>query len=619
MKKLNRYICFSIFLLFGYLALTLYYSMGVGQTLIIAAIAAVICLASISISGEYEKRDLLSAALIAAFWSYSTYHFGSEQALSLIGLLGIIMIFTYYFFLFFFIIHLFGSLNQKVIRIDSVERSKKYSFIKYFFPLLFVWGVILIGVYPGILTADSYNQWTQVMGLVPLNAWHPLIHTFTIKLFSIFSDTPFIFLCAQVIFGASLVSGLMIFLERRGLSVSWRLVIFAFYLLYPVNGMYMATLWKDIPYSLFLLWFAYLIFRCTEEKVVGNQFLKKNQILIIIVSFMTMEFRKNGVLVVIATMLIVAILIRNRLWWKTLLIVLFCHFGFVGVTQNILGAIPGPKYEAMSIPLQQIAATFHENGTISESDKEYFEKILPLEKWENNYNPKTVDAIKFDSEFNGQVIEENIGVFLRHWENMLKPNFAIYVKAYLEQSASLWRYHQPEGYQVYVETDVSAQKRLVHEYLYTNMIDDNDLNVLIDQSYEKRIEEHGIYISKNDYNKIALKIIETFQKEPFSSILSEKVWNLIHFNNSVLRKYFYRGAYGVLALLLLGAIALKRRKSILFLIPVIINLLSLFISVPATDFRYVFSLIFSIPLLFGLVMAPKDLSGTELKDELTDK
>lgn len=604
MKKSWRVLFFVLLALLGATGFQLFYAASTIKVIALAVVGASLCFFAPFQREEHQKRDRVIALLIALFWTASTYQEGLHESL-LNSLFGGLLTFIFYTVVFFLLIQFLGALDNDNSLKHRLQKRKVHLFLMYFLPLFLVWGGLLVIVHPGIMTNDSYNQWAQVMGLTPLSAWHPLIHTFSIKLVSFASQTPFLYLLCQVVFGASLVAGVMVFLDRKGLAFIWRFMIVAFYAIFPVNAIFMATLWKDIPYSLFLLWFVYLVYRGTVNKEEGMRFLRQYQPLLIFVGFMTMEFRKNGLIVVILTVLLAALLNKSKRWWVTFVLLLICHFGFSTVTENVMGAVPSPKYEALSVPLQQVAAAFKEDGDFKASDRAYFESILPAEKWKENYDATTVDPLKFDGSFKGQVIEEDFGGFLKHWASLLKSNFGTFVKAYLDHSASLWRYARPEGYEIYIGIDQPTQEQRLRKYINANSSDDSSLEKLLDESYKRRIRANGEYISKSDYDKKAKQIIESFQTPILFPNLSDKIWTFIKFNNGTLQKYLYRGALGILILLLLLAVCVRRRINLLFMVPVVINVLTLFISIPATHYRYIYSLIFSLPILLGLIMLPK--------------
>ncbi|OTO76652.1 hypothetical protein, partial [Enterococcus sp. 12E11_DIV0728] len=82
------------------------------------------------------------------------------------------------------------------------------------------------------------------------------------------------------------------------------------------------------------------------------------------------------------------------------------------------------------------------------------------------------------------------------------------------------------------------------------------------------------------------------------------------------QKYVLRGAVAVLVLLIsIGICGYKIGilKSLMIFSPFIINLGTLLISVPATDFRYIFSLYFSIPFMILIAFSCDDLKNSNTK------
>ncbi len=122
-------------------------------------------------------------------------------------------------------------------------------------PLLIWW----LGWFPGFLSPDSIDQLGQVDRFEFFN-FHPIAHTFSMWVVTRVWDHPGAVTLLQVL----LLAGLLGFLARRltQVGVPWWLAVAAAWITaaLPMVGATTITIWKDIPYSLAMVWaFAELV------------------------------------------------------------------------------------------------------------------------------------------------------------------------------------------------------------------------------------------------------------------------------------------------------------------------------------------------------------------------
>lgn len=119
-------------------------------------------------------------------------------------------------------------------------------------PMLLVWSLVLLAFWPGLMTWDSLYQWWQ-MTSGEINDIHPAFHTLLNGFITRIWATPGAVAFFQI-FCLSMVAGWGFYLLRRArlpasvIAISWLAFI-----LWPVNQVFVITLWKDILYSIVLL------------------------------------------------------------------------------------------------------------------------------------------------------------------------------------------------------------------------------------------------------------------------------------------------------------------------------------------------------------------------------
>jgi hypothetical protein len=130
---------------------------------------------------------------------------------------------------------------------STPKENRAYFF--YFLPLLALYSVSYLVFHPGIMTTDTLIQLGQIRS-GQYNDWHPLLHTYYLRLLS---AQPFgIPLAAWIqacLFAAALAASLTA-LEGPRPSPIARSVALLLLLLQPLHAVYAVTLWKDISFSL---------------------------------------------------------------------------------------------------------------------------------------------------------------------------------------------------------------------------------------------------------------------------------------------------------------------------------------------------------------------------------
>ena len=82
-------------------------------------------------------------------------------------------------------VHLILTLKFK----KEIKDVPKYRILLYALPSIVVFSFYLVGFFPGIMTVDSTIQWSQIHSN-HYNDWHPVVHTWFLKLITQVWDYP---------------------------------------------------------------------------------------------------------------------------------------------------------------------------------------------------------------------------------------------------------------------------------------------------------------------------------------------------------------------------------------------------------------------------------------------
>lgn len=279
----------------------------------------------------------------------------------------------------------------------SLISKKRWNWFFYMLPMLLIWGFTLAIFWPGIMSSDSMTQWAQgVNG--QYNDWQSGFHALLLAaLMRVWYSPAFIAILQILCFALVVAWGLKI-LQENGVS---QIVLWAISILFaalPVNGIFLITLWKDIPYAIAFLWLTVLI-----VKIVFTKGDLRNQgflwVWLGIAAFLTAILRHNGAAVAAVTLLMLLIVYRKT--WKPFL-------GAILVAALLYLGVKGPLYSSVKLDrasngqsnliyLHHLAAHLAAGTTLKQEESAYLETFLPIKDW--NYWCYYVGTISYDTKF----------------------------------------------------------------------------------------------------------------------------------------------------------------------------------------------------------------------------
>lgn len=323
-------------------------------------------------------------------------------------------------------------------------------FIICFVLIILAWIPYFLNYFPGIITPDSYTQIEQTIGISELSDHHPIAHTAIISVcinlgLMIFNNINLaiaIYSIVSMILMACMDAIVLLYLRKKNTSPVILGLLLVFYMFYPVNALYSITMWKDILFSGI---FPVFLILCSELIFNTREFFKykKNMILFIIISFLMIVLRHNGLYVVFLTIPFFYIVLKQ--YWRKFSIMLVSIIAinliFNLIMFNGLKIKKGSVGEILSVPLQQIARVEKEHR--DELTSEESDRITPLFKFENignYYNPTLSDPVK--DKINNDYFENNKIDFIKIWTKLLLKYPKDYIEAFICNS---YGYYYPEA------------------------------------------------------------------------------------------------------------------------------------------------------------------------------
>lgn len=330
-----------------------------------------------------------------------------------------------------------------------------------FLTCLLCWLPYYLYQYPGIMTPDSINQFEQILGIIPYSNHHPWVHTLVFGLFyhigyaltkdmvTAVSFYTFFQMCLL----AGSVAYFISTLRAHRIRPFVLLLITAFYALIPYNAVFSVTVWKDIPFAAAVLFFSCSILRLSVQ----NQICFQNLFVFFISGVMICLFRSNG-------------------WYAFLFALPFLLFGFrrkaryvypplfaalllaVIVKYPVMQAfhVKQPDFiESVCIPIQQITAVICNDRDLTEEELSLIEQVVDLTYIHELYNPTFADNIKeLIRAGNQDYLVEHKREFLKLWLDLGLRYPGDYLTAYVDQTYGYW---YPDSFYLVAEAEgVSA-------------------------------------------------------------------------------------------------------------------------------------------------------------------
>jgi len=304
-------------------------------------------------------------------------------------------------FLFLILTIFLASLELKPAK--PVKHKKGY-WLLYTIPMIAIWGIWLLVLFPGIMTSDSINQWKQIVS-GQFNDANPVFHTFTMWLITRIWFSPAAVVIFQILALSLTVAWGVSILDEQGLPrwAAWG--ISSLFALSPVNDDLIITLWKDILYSTVILLFSLIILKIIFSH--GAWLSKKTIWLWLILSSLSISlYRHNGLPVPVFTLISLSIVYRQY-WKRFFYSVLFLLFAFsifeimAFPILNIDRALGFNQY----FFIHHIAAHIENGMPLSKQEKATINKILPMNQWE--YNCCSILTITSAKDFSNRILEKN--------------------------------------------------------------------------------------------------------------------------------------------------------------------------------------------------------------------
>ncbi len=343
---------------------------------------------------------------------------------------------------------------------SSSLKEKRVALISFIICLI-CWFPYFLYLFPGVMTPDSVNQFEQVLQIKPYSNHHPIAHTMLIKLFYhiglLFTDNMTIAFSFYTIFQmlalAFSIAFLMQTLKLYRVKPAICYVITLFYALVPYHAVYAVTIWKDILFAA-----AVLIFSCCLLRLLKQTDLY-TIIFFIISGIMLCLFRSNGWygFLLCFPFLLFHYRKKAKFMYLPILGILITAIIIKYPVMNAAGVKQPDFIESLSIPTQQIANVIANDRPLSEKQLSLINEVIEMEHVKELYVPTFADNMKeLVRAGNQEYLVTHKGDFFKLWLELGLTYPGDYVNAYVSQTHG---YFYPDSFYPVADAEgISASK-----------------------------------------------------------------------------------------------------------------------------------------------------------------
>jgi hypothetical protein len=535
----------------------------------LSALAATIyngCKKPVTADASYTKRRRRVTAIFSALLSLCVLlaNYGLYGAITTSKVLMLLLSITVFAggYAAFSAIITFVATAGRDRGLRHVSRKAKPGLIFIIFAAVFFISytiVLFLCCYPGNLTPDSISQMNQLLSGEYSNH-HSVFHTFLIKLFvelglAISGNINLgvaLYSIFQIVCMSCAFSYVILILYR--MKISWGLIILTFIwmLVMPYNICISFTMWKDALFSAF----AAVMTGALLSLINGLGKSKVCDMILFGISALGMGlFRSNG-LPVLGILLIASVFTLGKKHIKLLLLLaVVCAVTFVlrGPVINHLNIKQPDILESIGVPIQQVARVIHDGEEITRQQEDLIENVAEVNVLKEKYVSTIVDDIKDYIRTEGDVayLEAHKKDFLKLYLDIGLKHPEKYIFAWIDQTKGYWN----GGYGYW-------------QWGVHNKVWENDLGIVQTPASPEALRLLNIYV--NSFGSM-------FFLSPFVSI----------------------GLHTWIVLILTAAGIINKRKAALAAVPTLAVILTLLAATPIYgEFRYVYPMFTSLPLVF---------------------
>ena len=519
---------------------------------------------------------------------------------------------------------------------DCGRTSEKWTdrsrFLIYMGFLLLCYLPVFLAYYPSVFAYDAEGQLYQVLAH-DYSTHHPLIHTLFLEVFfrlggllGSYSLGMAVHSVVQMVLMAGIFAYTVLFLYKEGTGLVLRLLLLLFYGLFPANSVLAISTTKDVLFAGLVLCYVLELYRQfsgrrteTGKQLEGSGEKEKRGggVTLVLIGALLLLFRNNALYAMIAAFPVTFFLMgkssvataeessarekntgkfaaekssmesarigkrAHHSGRKAYVLATVCMLFLFAVVaaglKGVLKAQNGSPREMLSVPLQQIARTRVEHEEELEPElRQELDQYVSSEWVFAAYHPHLADPVKSRA-----VIHDNPAGFIKVWIRLGLRYPQTYIDAFLDNSVGLWFLEDQSHAEIYGKGKESG-----FGYLST----------------DNRTMPVGFEIVEDS----KLPGLRDFMEE----IVSENRYQDIPVLSVIFAPAFY---WWLLVLYLASAVYQRDWRGMIPAVFLVMYYLTLLLS-PAVLVRYMYPLMVSVPVLWGLQLGAREEKIAEMEE-----
>ena len=434
-------------------------------------------------------------------------------------------------------------------QLSKISFSQRHNVNSTIFTIVIILMLLLPAAYnlfannPGISSPDTYITMTNAHHLHGMYDWHPAFYCMVLKAILTIWDSTYAVIIVQYFFWAYVMLELMFYLRKKGIKDMILFCIAFFSGTNAANFLHLNTIWKDIPYTLSLLWTLIILAKLSID---FDEYKARWYIYVELVTALVGVFfyRKNGVVAFAVIAIMMGIVLRKNIkMWCALAVTILSIFIVKGPLYSYFEIENSGKY-GMYIGLgQDVLGAYYAGGEVSE-------ETLQMINVMTNYNNAEYEYTPTGSNQSYDLDVEPMEFIVNYLHTFIK-NPVLVARAVIDREDALW--------------DIFAGK-------------DCKVGCVNFYSTEDGYGDWNDYYSKRIYRSLYTPMSEATAYTSSSQWISAIEWRC-----------------GLLTLLGMAAVSYVfirkgMKKYVLIIAPIIGQILSLLLSTGWSDFRYFWSL-----------------------------
>lgn len=342
---------------------------------------------------------------------------------------------------------LYAKLSTIVFKNNTVVNSKflfwaKYDKIIVFFLLIISWMPILLATYPGIFGYDSIFQMDYYLNN-SIYLHHPLIHTYLMgiviytigNLLGSLELGLLLYSIIQMIIVSLSITRIYSLLKKIQTPRIIQFGMIIFFMVIPTNAIMSLSVTKDIIFSAIFVAFTCNIAEISMRiRSIDTKWL----ISTIGYTFLMSAFRNQGIYIFYATFIV--LLITFRKFYKQILLygvsVIALFTIYSGPVTNMLNGVPTNSIkEMLSVPTIQLARVYTHVDNLSDHLKDEIKLFVPDAP---SYDEMPGLADRYKGSFNEELFKQDKSRFVKLYLGLLKKYPTVYFDAWARLSIGLW-------------------------------------------------------------------------------------------------------------------------------------------------------------------------------------